>query len=290
MMNVRLKGTPSRVCVVLLFGLICLNPGGWAKSAARKAPPKPGSFVQRIGLGGPPSHVEPELRAFVASTAIKVRDAWRAAKKPTFLPVYVSFYRDGEDVYINGSEDDDEAGKATAEKLVRHALKGVHAPKGKIYNGYAVTYFFESYPDKSNPDPRLGENFKKQTYDPSNLYTQLLVWRVESKWTTNLAPPKVDCDSIVRITVKQNGELESAILKSSGGNSGYDQSELDAVKASFPFLPLPPGYPPKAQFDLLFSYEQPYSSGNAVDLNFDVSLAEPDDVRTQELHYNKKKQ
>lgn len=278
------------ICTLLSIAMVGTTLAASAKGAAgSNTPPKPGSYIQNLGLGGPPSQAEPELRQFAKEIAVKVRHKWWESHKPIFLPVYVSFNRDGQPIYISGDDDDDKRSRAAAEQLVSRALEGVHPPKGKTYGGFAVNFFFDSYPDRITPDPRVGSNYKNQTsYDPSSLYEQLLVERVTANWKSDLTPP-VDEEhaSVIRLEVDRTGKLSSATITSGSGNKGYDQTELDAVKASFPFLPLPPGYPSKAKFDLHFMYKKPSHLGNAVDLNFYVHLAQPEVVRTEELRYTK---
>ena len=176
-------------------------------------------ITQRIGIGGPPSQVEPELRSFVTQVSLKIRDRWLAVHKPTLQPVYVSFYRDGEEVYVNGDDDDEAQSRTAAENLVRTALKGVHPPKGKIYQGYAVNIFFESYPDKKTPDPRLGAGYKKHTFEPAILYSDMLVAKVRSNWKSDLPALKEreSYDATVRVAVKSDGSLDSLKIISGSG-------------------------------------------------------------------------
>ncbi len=248
------------------------------------------NYIQRIGIGGPPSQAEPELRAFVTEIALRVRERWLAAHKPTFQPVYVSFYRDGQEIYVNADDDDDEQSRTAAEHLVCAALKGVKPPRGKTYQGYAVDIFFESYPDKKTPDPRLGEGFKIHTFEPAILYSDMLVSKIRSNWKSELPALKEreSYDATVRISVNADGSLDWLKILSGSKHPDYDQTEVDAVKASFPTVPLPKGAPSKAAFDLLFMYEAPRLKGNAAELNFKVSLADPKSVSAEELHYQRK--
>jgi TonB family protein len=80
--------------------------------------------------------------------------------------------------------------------------------------------------------------------------------------------------TVVTLKVERDGAISRAAIKSSSGDSEYDQCALQAILDSSPLLPLPDGSPSDVDIDFEFDYLGYRSAalGNPI---FKIDLALP---------------